>query len=49
MVAVHKSRKSRDEQAANFFLNVKTLSSNKAQAIEVIRLGFKNTVVLSDS
>jgi hypothetical protein len=49
MVAVHKSRNSKDEQAANVFLNVKTLSSNKAPAIEAIRLDFKNTVALSDS
>jgi hypothetical protein len=49
MVAVHKTRNGKDEHAANAFLNLTTLSSREAQAIESIRLYLKNTIALSDS
>ncbi len=49
MVAVHKSRNVKDEQAANAFLNITTLSSNNVKATESIRQDFKNTVALSIS
>jgi hypothetical protein len=49
MVGVHKSRNGKDEQAANAFLNLTTLNSREAQAIESSRLDFRNTVALSDS
>jgi len=48
-VEVHKSRNVKDEQEANAFLNITTLSSNKMKATESIRLYFKNTVTLSNS